>query len=43
MHGTIDGNVVIISEISLNDILDKGCEVLALDRSHCKIIVNINL
>ena len=41
--GVIDGKAVITSEISLDDIVDKGFELLTKDRSQCKILVNMNL
>lgn len=42
-RGMIDGNAVITSEIALDDIVEKGFELLTNDRSQCKILVNMNL
>jgi len=42
-RGVIDGNAVITSQISLDDIVEKGFEALVKDRSQCKILVNMNL
>ncbi|WP_239616177.1 2,3-butanediol dehydrogenase [Cohnella mopanensis] len=39
----IDGNAVITSMISLDDIVEKGFELLAQDRKQCKILVNMNM
>lgn len=41
--GVIDGNAVITSNIALDDIVEKGFEMLTKDRSECKILVNMSL
>lgn len=41
--GIIDGDAVITSKIALDDIVEKGFETLAQDRSQCKILVDMSL
>lgn len=41
--GAIDGQAVITSKIALDDIVEKGFELLTKDRSQCKILVDMNL
>lgn len=41
--GIIDGDAVITSKIALDDIVEKGFETLAHDRSQCKILVDMSL
>jgi (R,R)-butanediol dehydrogenase / meso-butanediol dehydrogenase / diacetyl reductase len=39
-NGTINGEALITSKISLNDVVEKGFEALANNRSECKILVS---